>query len=536
MTSSSSIDPLYNERQALSILYQQPHILDIHDISTSVHIHGHTYFAVVMELAGQGDMLEYVQTKAFSEPLARTYFRQLLTALRTSHMAGIYHRDVKLENLLLANDFGLKLADFGLCYMMPSYANERNGEPFISGVCGSPGYVAPEVCSQGHYLGSTADVWSAGCVLFAMLAGHSAFEMSIDPKDSGSSYQDEWLAMIMRGDYSSFWRCHFSGGIPLSPLVVDLLNKIFTADPYQRLSVDEALAHPWMTTGSDLGPKDLFTEMDGRRCNFEISHADSPTRLSEDEFDENGTTEGADDDLEDPLLCTLAEALEPFAFDDDHDSSTVGVPPNVSFISIVATHNGASASDLIQTPFNESHPSPHVVTPRDEDKTMGMRLTSPSPKTFLSDSYRSSLFSETSPVHILSNATPPNLMLTISDASAFTQLPCPSSPRPMVSPRSMVLSPEPCASPKSVMNASQFSGKEYMEMRPVHENFKVCMESPHPFAAITSTNKRGSYTQALVDSSCSMENHGDGHSIEPPTKRRMSDVADELTSYYFTSP
>ena len=532
-SSPSSIDPLHNERLALSLLQQQPHILDIYDSSMSVHIHGHTYFAVAMELAGQGDMLEYVQTRAFSETLARTYFRQLVSALRTAHMAGIYHRDVKLENLLLANDFGLKLADFGLCYMIPSYTNERNEEPFISGVCGSPGYVAPEVCSQVHYLGSTADVWSAGCVLFAMLAGHSAFEMTVDPNHTGnSSHQDEWLAMILRGDYSSFWRCHFSGGLHLSPQVVDLLNKMFTADPFKRLSLDEILSHPWMTSGHELGPIDLFTEMDARRCDFEISHVDLPTRLSMDEQDEkNGPIVIIDHDVEKSFHCTLAEALEPFVNDDDdlyESSSSTLDSPDVSFMSIVVAHHGAS--DMMQTTFNETQPN--VVTPRDDDKTI-VRLTTPSPRTFLPEQLLSPLFSETSSRPAVVNASVPHLMLNISDASAFTPLPFPSSPRPMVSPRPMELSPEPCASPISIMCASQFSGKAFMDSRNVH---KTGIESL-PFEVMTtSNNKRGSYSSHHeLGPSFSMEILRDNLVYEPPTKRRMSDVSDETSSYYFTS-
>ena len=529
MASFSSIDPLHNERQALSLLYQQPHILEIHDRSTSVHIHGRTYFAMVMELASQGDMLEYVQTRTFSEPLARTYFRQLLMALRTSHMAGIYHRDVKLENLLLADDFGLKLADYGLCCMLPSSAKELNEEPYIEGVCGSPGYMAPEVCFQAFYLGSGADVWSAGCVLFSMVAGHSAFEMTVDPKDRGSSHQDEWLSLIIHGDYTTFWRRHFPDGLHLSPLVVDLLNKIFSADPSRRLSVDEILAHPWMTTGPDLGPSDLFTEMDGRRCDFEISRSDSPTRLSEDDCDDNGSTE-FDRDYEQSFLCTLAEALEPFADDDVLDSSSVD-SPDVSFMSIFVSHNSGACTDLLQTSFNASHPN--IVTPRDDDNKV-VRLTHPSPRTALPATRRSPLFSEPLPLDALSNAGPPNLMLTVSDASAFTQLPYPSSPRFMGSLQPMVLSPRPPESPISVMNGAQFSGKACMETRIAHENLshKVCMVSP--FGVITSpTNKRGLYTQEH-DVSCTMLNHGDVCPYEPPSKRRMSEISDDLSSYYLT--
>jgi serine/threonine protein kinase len=75
--------------------------------------------AIVMEYAGGGELFEYVaNTGRFTEPVARTYFHQMVEALEYIHNQGIAHRDMKPENLLFSEDFILKVADFGFSTML----------------------------------------------------------------------------------------------------------------------------------------------------------------------------------------------------------------------------------------------------------------------------------------------------------------------------------------------------------------------------------------------------------------------------------
>ena len=75
------------------------------------------------------------------------------------------------ENILIDEDQQLKLIDFGLC------ANPKGGmASILETCCGSPAYAAPELVSGQNYLGSEADIWSMGVLLYALLCGYLPFD------------------------------------------------------------------------------------------------------------------------------------------------------------------------------------------------------------------------------------------------------------------------------------------------------------------------------------------------------------------------
>jgi serine/threonine protein kinase len=81
-----------------------------------------------LEFAARGEIFEFVENLgAFPEPIARFYYKQLLSALDHIHRSGIAHRDIKPENIFLDKDYNLKIADFGFS----TFLQGRSGDGIL---------------------------------------------------------------------------------------------------------------------------------------------------------------------------------------------------------------------------------------------------------------------------------------------------------------------------------------------------------------------------------------------------------------------
>ena len=106
---------------------------------------------------------------------------QIASALRAAHEAGIVHRDVKPENVMLRPDGYVKVLDFGIAKLAPRRTNIEGDGQHGSEVKTTPGlimgtdrYMSPEQ-ARGQEVDARADVWSLGCVLYEMLSGRPPF-------------------------------------------------------------------------------------------------------------------------------------------------------------------------------------------------------------------------------------------------------------------------------------------------------------------------------------------------------------------------
>ena len=136
------------------------------------HVEIESRVFIFMELAPNGELFgRVVKNGSLTEPEARRYFGQLMAAVDHIHKAGVAHRDLKLENVLLSADDRCKVCDFGLAHVYERAADGAVVPAVLTDVCGSKSYAAPEVLGGGGYNGFAADVWSGGICLFGMLAG-----------------------------------------------------------------------------------------------------------------------------------------------------------------------------------------------------------------------------------------------------------------------------------------------------------------------------------------------------------------------------
>lgn len=216
----------------------------------------HEYTALVTEYAPNGDLFDILaDSGALSERLAKMYFRQLLLALEACHSRGVVHRDVKLENILLDAQFNLKLCDFGLA--VASRWDDSADEIMLKGESGTAMYMAPEVHSKRPYRGTPVDAWSAGVVLFILLTGVPPFDNAVKG--------DFWYDCLLEGDLRRFWSSQQAEATRLSAGAQDLVSRLLCADPERRLTVKEALQHPWIADAEAVHPMEVIEEMSARR-------------------------------------------------------------------------------------------------------------------------------------------------------------------------------------------------------------------------------------------------------------------------------
>ncbi|KAK6161479.1 hypothetical protein DH2020_004860 [Rehmannia glutinosa] len=219
-TVDAAMEPrIIREVSAMRRLHQHPNILKLHEVmATKSKIY------LVMELAQGGELFAKLnRCRRFSEATARKYFQQVVSALRFCHQNGVFHRDIKPQNLLLDQNGLLKITDFGL-----SALSDQKRDGLIYTACGTPAYTAPEVVYRKGYDGEKADAWSCGVLLYVFLVGSLPFD--------DSNLSNMYRAMHRR----SF---EFPDWVSKSAKIV--IYRLMDPNPNTRLSLEELIKLSW---------------------------------------------------------------------------------------------------------------------------------------------------------------------------------------------------------------------------------------------------------------------------------------------------
>ncbi|CCD22224.1 protein kinase GIN4 NDAI_0A00660 [Naumovozyma dairenensis CBS 421] len=223
MVSNSSPDalPYGIEREIIIMkLLRHPNVLSLYDVWET-----NSKLYMILEYAEKGELFNLlVERGPLPEKEAIRFFRQIIIGISYCHALGIVHRDLKPENLLLDHKLNIKIADFGMAAL-------ETKDKMLETSCGSPHYAAPEIVSGVPYHGFQSDVWSCGVILFALLTGRLPF----DEEDGNIR---NLLLKVQSGEYE------MPDDDEISKEAQDLIGRILTVDPEQRIKTRDILKHP----------------------------------------------------------------------------------------------------------------------------------------------------------------------------------------------------------------------------------------------------------------------------------------------------
>ncbi|MGC5018143.1 Stk1 family PASTA domain-containing Ser/Thr kinase [Micromonospora sp. DT47] len=245
------VDRFTDEAKTIARL-THPNVVAVYDQGT----HGGLPYLVMEYVRGRTLRDVLAERRRLNPDEALAIMEQMLAAIGAAHRAGLVHRDVKPENVLVAEaptggaanlvDSVVKVADFGLARAVEASADEADGNQLMATVA----YVAPELVTDGHADPRT-DVYSAGIVLFEMLTGRV-------PYDGDRPVDVAWQ--------------HVDRDVPAPSTLVpglpraldDLVQRATRRDPGARPADAGALLAEVQVTRDDLGNPNTHTSVLGR--------------------------------------------------------------------------------------------------------------------------------------------------------------------------------------------------------------------------------------------------------------------------------
>ncbi|XP_076013876.1 MAPK/MAK/MRK overlapping kinase [Genypterus blacodes] len=245
----NSLEQANNLREVQAMKRLSPHanIILLHDLIFDKETGTVSLICELMEM----NIYEFIQGRQTPLPdhTVKHYMYQLCKSLEHMHRCGIFHRDVKPENILIKQDV-LKLGDFGSCRSV--YSKPPHTE-YIS----TRWYRAPECLLTDGYYSLKMDIWSAGCVFFEI--------MSLNPLFPGTNEVDQVAkihnvlgtpdqGLLLKFKQSRAMRFNFppKKGTGMSRLLpncpapaLSLLYQMLAYDPDERITAETALRHTY---------------------------------------------------------------------------------------------------------------------------------------------------------------------------------------------------------------------------------------------------------------------------------------------------
>ena len=222
-----------------------PNIIKLYEIKQTLN-----NFYLVFDLCNGGGLSNCLEKymkqnkKPFTQEIAQSIIRQLVSGLQYLHNNKILHRDLKLDNVLLhfnseedKNNFNLlkaqvKIIDFG-------FARYLENDSLAQSVLGSPINMDPQILAKMRKIDNNqsfgydqkADIWSLGTICYELLIGVPPFD--------ATSYE-ELVSKIQKGNYK------IPKNLKLSKEAISFINGMLQYNPEKRLSIDQLANHNFL--------------------------------------------------------------------------------------------------------------------------------------------------------------------------------------------------------------------------------------------------------------------------------------------------
>ena len=220
-TKQCLIDPQLRStvKNEINILKQidNENIMKLYEV---IDTQSHLY--LVLEYINGINLLEIIKNEKYhyiKESRAKKIFLKVVSGIAYCHQINIYHRDIKLENILVLKDDSVKIIDFGFGIICKADTYQKL-------FCGTKSYMPPEIVKKEKYIASYSDIWSLGVLFYAMLFGIFPFK----GKDEDELFEKIIEAKVIFPDYN-----------PISDKTKELFEKIFVINPSDRISIDEMI-------------------------------------------------------------------------------------------------------------------------------------------------------------------------------------------------------------------------------------------------------------------------------------------------------
>tara|TARA_X000000950_G_scaffold285720_1_gene392402 strand:- start:2079 stop:3464 length:1386 start_codon:yes stop_codon:yes gene_type:complete len=228
-------------KRELSVLktLDHPSIVKLHDVIIDTS-YNNIYF--VLDYYPKGDFAKFLDNKPLKEKFCKKYLKQLAEGLEYLLDKDILHRDLKPQNILLTNEYNIKITDFG-------FAKQIDKNALINTLCGSPMYMAPEIINKKEY-DIKSDLWSVGVILYEMVYGQV-------PYNVGTFV--ELIKNINKGNIQ-----YNIKNIVVSDSCLELMTSLLTKEPEYRINWEDFFNHKWFL-------KDMLVQQENNLMEISMS-------------------------------------------------------------------------------------------------------------------------------------------------------------------------------------------------------------------------------------------------------------------------